>query len=146
VKLEEIEALLHLFERSSLTEMVIEGSGMRLTFKRQDSSPKDALPKEVPSPKLDPGKGEIEEAKKGSRVRSPCVGTFSCRPQPDSAPFVREGDEVKAGDTVAVVSAMKVLTEVKAAEAGVVTQILVKDGQLVEYGQELLVIAPRASP
>jgi acetyl-CoA carboxylase biotin carboxyl carrier protein len=144
VELREIEALLHLFERSSLTEMVIEGSGMRLTFKRQDSSLKEPLPKPG-DPEPTPGKIEAP-VKTGSEgkvvVRSPCVGTFSCRPKLGSEPFVKVGDPVTEEDTLAVVEAMKVLTEVKAAQRGVVEQILVEDGQRVEYGQELVLISP----
>lgn len=148
MELKEIEALLHLFERSSLTEMVIEESGMRLTFKRQEVSPQVLPPEVAPvaPPKRGEAKGGIGESQKDRLVvRSPCVGMFSCRPKPDSDPFVKAGDQVQAGDTVAVVDAMKVLTEVKAAEAGIVKQILVEDGQPVEYGQELMIIAPLSS-
>ena len=146
MELKEVEALLHLFERSSLTEMVIEGSGMRLTFKRRESSPQEATPKGVAEREVGEAKEKIEASPRDMLVvRSPCVGTFSCRPKPDSDPFVRIGGRVNEGDTLAVVEAMKVLTEVKAAEGGIVEQILVEDGQPVEYGQELMVIDPLSS-
>lgn len=141
-----IEALLQLFERSSLTEMVIEESGVRVSFKRQQGAPSEPLPqqREV-GPAVGEAKAEADRIRDDRRVvRSPCVGTFASRPRPDSDAFVKVGDRVKEGDTLAVVEAMKILTEVRAAEAGVVEEILVADGDPVEYGQELIVISSRA--
>ena len=139
-----IEALLQMFERSSLTEMVIEESGVRVSFKRQQGAPSEPLPQQR---EVGPTVGEAKARVRDDRrvVRSPCVGTFASRPRPDSDAFVKVGDRVKEGDTLAVVEAMKMLTEVKAAEAGVVEEILVADGDPVEYGQEMIVISSQAS-
>lgn len=146
MELKDVEALLHLFERSSLTEMVIEGSGMRLTFKRQDSSPKEVTTKTVAEREVGEPKEKIEASRQGKLVvRSPCVGVFWSRPKPGADPFVKIGSRVSEGDTLAVVEAMKVLTEVKATSGGIVDQILVQDGQPVDYGQELMVIDPLSS-
>ena len=190
--LEEIEALLRLFERSSLTEMVVEWGEMRLTFKRQPQ-PELARAQPVLEGKGEgEGEGEVESESESERERereregegealaeepaaavadlpdsrsqfkltqpgeaadtvaaeaedllvvcSPVVGIFRRRPGPDQEPFVEVGDRVREGDILAVVEAMKVLTEVRAAEEGIVEEILVEDGQPVEYGQELMVI------
>lgn len=194
--LEEIEALLRLFERSSLTEMVVEWGEIRLTFKRQPRA--QLAPAEEPEPQPEPQKtqaqaqaravearGEGAEPKvkvdvdtpvadvaaaaeslpgppgttgEGVQIQaqaeaaaeaelvdslvvySPVVGIFRRRPSPDQEPFVEVGDRVREGDILAVVEAMKVLTEVRAAEEGIVEEILVEDGQPVEYGQELMII------
>lgn len=73
-------------------------------------------------------------------VKSPMVGTAYLRPSPDAAPFVEVGAKVKAGDKVLLVEAMKTFNEILAPRDGIVTGILVEDGQPVEYGQPLLVI------
>ena len=73
-------------------------------------------------------------------VKSPMVGTAYLRASPESAPFVEIGAQVKAGDKVILVEAMKTFNEILAPRAGTVTGILVEDGQPVEYGQPLLVI------
>jgi acetyl-CoA carboxylase biotin carboxyl carrier protein len=73
-------------------------------------------------------------------VKSPMVGTVYLRSSADAAPFVEVGAQVKAGDKVLLVEAMKTFNEILAPRAGTVTGILVEDGQPVEYGQPLLVI------
>jgi acetyl-CoA carboxylase biotin carboxyl carrier protein len=73
-------------------------------------------------------------------VKSPMVGTAYLRPAPESPPFVDVGSVVKAGDKILLVEAMKTFNEIIAPKGGTVTQILVGDGQPVEYGQALFVI------
>ncbi len=73
-------------------------------------------------------------------VKSPMVGTAYLRPAPESQPFVDVGSAVKAGDKILLVEAMKTFNEIIAPKGGTVTQILVADGQPVEYGQSLFVI------
>jgi acetyl-CoA carboxylase biotin carboxyl carrier protein len=73
-------------------------------------------------------------------VKSPMVGTAYLRPAPESAPFVEVGSTVKAGEKILLVEAMKTFNEIIAPRGGTVTNILVQDGQPVEYGQALLVI------
>jgi acetyl-CoA carboxylase biotin carboxyl carrier protein len=73
-------------------------------------------------------------------VKSPMVGTAYLRASPESAPFVEVGSIVKAGDKILLVEAMKTFNEIVAPRGGVVTGVLVEDGQPVEYGQPLFVI------
>jgi len=73
-------------------------------------------------------------------VKSPMVGTAYRRPSPDSKAFVEVGSQVKAGDKILLIEAMKTFNDIVAPRAGVVTAILVEDGQPVEYGEPLLVI------
>ena len=74
-------------------------------------------------------------------MKSPMVGTAYLAPEPDAPPFVSVGQKVKAGDTVLIIEAMKVMNPIVAATSGTVTEILVESGQPVEFGQPLLVIA-----
>ena len=76
----------------------------------------------------------------GEVVKSPMVGTFYRAPSPESAPFVEVGSTVKAGDTLCIVEAMKLLNEIEADFAGTVKAILVENGQPVEYGEPLFII------
>jgi acetyl-CoA carboxylase biotin carboxyl carrier protein len=74
-------------------------------------------------------------------MKSPMVGTAYLTPEPDAAPFISVGQQVKAGDTVMIIEAMKVMNPIVAATSGTVTEILVQSGQPVEFDQPLLVIA-----
>jgi acetyl-CoA carboxylase biotin carboxyl carrier protein len=73
-------------------------------------------------------------------VKSPMVGTIYLSPQPDAAPFIKIGDQVREGQTLLIVEAMKVMNHIAAPRAGRVSAIFVADGTPVEYGQPLLVL------
>ncbi|UEM05111.1 acetyl-CoA carboxylase biotin carboxyl carrier protein [Skermanella rosea] len=73
-------------------------------------------------------------------LTSPMVGTAYTSPEPGASPFVRVGDTVKAGQTVLIIEAMKVMNPIKAPKAGTVSQVLVEDAQPVEFGEVLLII------
>lgn len=73
-------------------------------------------------------------------VTSPMVGTAYCQPEPGAPSFVSKGDSVKAGDTLIIIEAMKVMNPIKADKGGTVTQILIESGQPVEFGDVLMVI------
>jgi acetyl-CoA carboxylase biotin carboxyl carrier protein len=79
-------------------------------------------------------------APQGHVVTSPMVGTFYRAPSPGADPFVQVGDTVKEGQTICIIEAMKLLNEIESDQAGVIKEILVENGQAVEYGQPLFVI------
>lgn len=83
----------------------------------------------------------VPAAPQGHVVTSPMVGTFYRAPSPGADPFVQVGDTVKEGQTLCIIEAMKLLNEIESDTAGVVKEILVENGQAVEYGQPLYVIA-----
>ena len=83
---------------------------------------------------------QIAEEKGGNVVKSPLVGTFYAAPSEDAQPFVKVGDTVKKGQTLAIVEAMKLMNEIESEFDGVVTEILVENEDNVEYGQPLFVI------
>lgn len=80
------------------------------------------------------------EAVTGFVVKSPMVGTFYRASGPDSEPFVDLGQKINAGETLCIIEAMKILNEIESEKTGVVRQILVENGQAVEFGQPLFVI------
>ena len=79
-------------------------------------------------------------AETGHLVKSPMVGTFYSASSPDAKPFVQVGSVVKAGETICISEAMKILNEIEADHSGTVTKIMVDNGQGVEYGQPMFVI------
>ena len=98
---------------------------------------------QAPAPALAPAPAAAPAAPAeptGHIVKSPMVGTFYRSSAPGSAPFVEVGSAVKLGDTICIIEAMKLLNEIDADAAGVITQILVENGQPVEFGQPLFVI------
>ena len=73
----------------------------------------------------------------GNIVKSPMVGTFYLRPDPNSAPYVEVGKNVKKGDVLCIIEAMKLMNEIESEFDGTIAEILVKDGEMVEYGKPL---------
>ncbi|MGH8675351.1 MAG: acetyl-CoA carboxylase biotin carboxyl carrier protein [Burkholderiales bacterium] len=84
---------------------------------------------------------EPETAEQGQLVKAPMVGTFYRAASPDAKPFVEVGQAVKKGDTVCIIEAMKLMNEIETDVSGVVKAVLVENGQPVEYGQPLFLIA-----
>ena len=81
------------------------------------------------------------ETQEGHVVKAPMVGTFYRSPSPDAKPFVEVGQAVKEGDTICIIEAMKLMNEIEADASGSVKAILVENGQPVEYGQPLFILA-----
>ena len=92
----------------------------------------------ISSPAVNAGVNDASSA--GHIAKSPMVGTFYRSSTPGGKPFVEVGSVVKQGETICIIEAMKILNEIEADHSGTVTQILVKDGQAVEYGQSIFVI------
>lgn len=79
----------------------------------------------------------VKETLEGNIVKSPMVGTFYLKPAPDAEPYVSIGDKVKKGDTLCIIEAMKLMNEIESEFDGEIKEILVKDGESVEYGKPL---------
>ncbi|ARU05931.1 acetyl-CoA carboxylase, biotin carboxyl carrier protein [Comamonas serinivorans] len=94
----------------------------------------------VAAPAAAPAADAAPAAAAGHEVKSPMVGTFYSAPSPGAKAFVQVGSQVKVGDTLCIIEAMKILNEIEADKAGVVKQVLGDNGQAVEYGQTLFVI------
>ncbi|MGD9739064.1 MAG: acetyl-CoA carboxylase biotin carboxyl carrier protein [Bauldia sp.] len=140
-----IRELARLLTETNLTEIEIENDDLRVRVARQAVTVQAAV---APQPvAMGPGetKAVVSATAEGGgphpgAVPSPMVGTAYRAPDPDARPFVEVGDTVKVGQTVLIVEAMKTMNQIPAPRAGTVTQILVNDGQPVEYGEPLLII------
>ncbi len=86
------------------------------------------------------GAAPAAEAPAGHAVKAPMVGTFYRSASPGAKPFVEIGSQVKEGDTICIIEAMKILNEIEADKSGTIGQILCENGQAVEYGQPLFLI------
>ena len=100
-----------------------------------------ALRPSAPTIALAPPPAESAAAQQGTFISSPFVGTFYSAPSPDSASFVEVGQSVRKGQVVCIVEAMKLMNEIEAEVEGKVVEILVRNGEHVEYGQHLIQLA-----
>jgi acetyl-CoA carboxylase biotin carboxyl carrier protein len=99
-----------------------------------------APPAPVAMPPATVAPAAVVDAVQGHVVKSPMVGTFYRASSPGAKPFVEVGSSIKAGEAICIVEAMKILNEIESDHSGTVTQILVENGQAVEYGQPLFVV------
>src|SRR5690606_19007171 len=104
-------------------------------------------PQSAPKPAAAPAPAPAESkpaapASKGKQVLSPFVGTFYRAPAPGKEPYVKVGQTVKPGQVLCIIEAMKLMNEIEAEFAGRVVEILVEDGQPVEFGEPLFVVEP----
>ena len=139
--LKQIKQLVELVSGSDLTEFTLEEKDFKLKLRRLEAcqapvvaAPMAAVPQAGPAAAPAP---EPPAEVPGKLIKSPMVGTFYAAPSPDSAPFVKVGDSVQPESVVCIIEAMKVMNEIKAELAGNVTEILVNNGDSVEYGQPL---------
>lgn len=86
-----------------------------------------------------PQAAEKEEVS-GEEIKSPMVGTFYSAPSPDAAPYVKEGQEVKQGDVLCIIEAMKIMNKIEAEKAGKIVKVLAKDGDAIQFDQPLFII------
>jgi acetyl-CoA carboxylase biotin carboxyl carrier protein len=133
-----IETLAKIITRLGLSEIEVAQGDLKVRVARQLTAAA-VQPVASAAPISAPAAAPAEVDGPGA-VKSPMVGTAYLRASPEAAPFVEIGSQVKAGDKLLLVEAMKTFNEIVAPRAGTVTSILVEDGQPVEYGQPLFVI------
>ena len=169
MKVEQILQLIDAVSASELTEFKYENDGVKLSLKKTTGKEVTVIPAApvapapipaapipmaapAPTPAATPAAApvgaaetaaaaETPAAPAGNVVKSPLVGTFYAAPAEDAAPFVKVGDSVKEGQVLAIVEAMKLMNEIESDFSGTVTEILVENGQAVEFGQPLFVIS-----
>ena len=150
MKIEEIKTIVKLMSEHDLTEFKIAAEECNLCIRRGCSSPAPVVPQiAAPLPAAPavaaaaPAPAAAAEAPKAApaeTIDSPLVGTFYRAPSPEAQPYAKIGDRVSADTVVGIIEAMKVLNEIKAEKSGVIKEILVENGQPVEYGEALFVI------
>jgi len=131
-----IRELAQLLKETELSEIEIEQDDLRIRVARNLSAPVASVV--VPAPTA--AVALSEPAKNANAVTSPMVGTAYLAPEPGARVFVEVGAEVRQGQTLLIVEAMKTMNAIPAPRAGTVKDILVEDGQPVEYGQPLVVL------
>jgi acetyl-CoA carboxylase biotin carboxyl carrier protein len=139
-----IRKLAKLLKETGLTEIEFETDDARIRVNAGATGTVIAAPAAAAAPApaaaLAPLPASAEAPAVGS-VSSPMVGTVYLSPEPSAATFVKVGDRVAKGQTILIIEAMKVMNPIAAPHAGTVTQVLVQDGQPVEFGEPLMVIA-----
>ena len=165
LKVQEIRELIKLVDGSSIHEFVYEQDGTKIELKKKEAGlqavppviqtetaaekPAPAAVTSEPAPKSPvdaPAKKAPEAAKAAEEtlhsITSPMVGTFYKSPSPDEDAYVKPGSKVGEEDVVCIVEAMKLFNEITAEVKGEIVEVLVEDGQLVEYGQPLFLVKP----
>lgn len=137
-----VETLGEIATRLDLSEVEVVQGDLKIRVARQIAAAPVALaPAQMaqPMPRAEPAAPASVAAHPGTII-SPMVGTAYLRPSPDAARFVETGAQVKAGDKLLLIEAMKTFNEIVAPRAGTLTAVLIEDGQPVEFGQPLVVI------
>jgi acetyl-CoA carboxylase biotin carboxyl carrier protein len=141
-----IRELALLLDETSLTEIEIERAGLRVRVARNVSiaasvpaAASVAASMATPAP-ASASPAAADFSKHPGAVPSPMVGTAYWAPEPGAKPFIEVGSKVSAGQTLLIIEAMKTMNQIPSPRAGTVTQILVEDGQPVEFGEPLVII------
>ncbi|MCY4043451.1 MAG: acetyl-CoA carboxylase biotin carboxyl carrier protein [Cellvibrionales bacterium] len=147
-----VKKLIELLEESNIDELEIKEGEESVRISRNSGTViPQAVNYQVPAvapataPAAAPATAEAPAAPaepqlSGHVVQSPMVGTFYQSPSPDSAPFVKVGQQVNAGDTLCIVEAMKMMNQIKAEKSGTIGEILVSDGEPLEFDQPIMTI------
>src|SRR5438105_11866206 len=145
--LRKLKKLIDLVQESGIAELEITEGEERVKIVKGGAvslvpGPSLPPPAERAEPPVVPAQPAPPEAgQEGHIVKAPMVGTFYRSPSPDAKAFVEVGQAVKEGDTICIIEAMKLMNEIEADASGVVKAILVENGQPVEYGQPLFILA-----
>jgi acetyl-CoA carboxylase biotin carboxyl carrier protein len=168
LKVQEIRELIKLVDQSSIDEFVYENDGSKIKMKKNagatyiqqvNTVPQEAELVSKPQPVLTPAAPSVSVQEVTQEVQavetdkqtdttnlhkivSPMVGTFYASPTPDADVYVKPGSNVSKDSIVCIVEAMKLFNEIEAEVNGEIVEILVKNGQLVEYGQPLFLVKP----
>ncbi|MET0294154.1 MAG: acetyl-CoA carboxylase biotin carboxyl carrier protein [Phenylobacterium sp.] len=138
-----VRKLAEILTDTGLTEIEVEHDGLKVRVARTltvTAQAPAAAPAYAPAAAPAAAPPEAAPARRGDTVKSPMVGTVYLQPQPGADPFVKVGDTITAGQTLMIVEAMKTMNPIPAPKAGKVIEILVQDGQPVEFGEPLIVI------
>lgn len=157
-----VRNLANILNDTDLTEIEVEQDQLRIRVSRNAQLPPQAMM--APMPNMQPAPvtpamtahavapeaatqsapadtaSQPSAAANANAVPSPMVGTAYLAPSPDSAPFVKVGDQIKEGQTLVIIEAMKTMNQIPSPKAGKVVQVLVEDGQPVEFGDPLVIV------
>ena len=158
--LNELRELLEAIDQTDIAELTLKSADFELTLRRgvrpaevvAVSTAPAIAPSPVPtlepaepavtSPTPSPPPPPPSNDRRFAEITSPMVGTFYRAPSPDDPPFVDVGDRIRKGQTVCIIEAMKLMNELETEVAGEIVEILVQNGEPVEYGQLLMRVSP----
>ena len=157
MKIQEIRELIKLIDDSSIDEFEYETEGTKVVLRKNNvvevGAPRAAQPIQIAQPQIPVSAQPEAKSEKAQEVHnepaedpslhkivSPMVGTFYASPNPDSEPYVKVGSKVNKDTVVCIVEAMKLFNEIEADVKGEIVEVLVENGQLVEYGQPLFLV------
>ena len=158
MKLNEIQELIKFVVKSGASEITYEIKGLKLTVKTQGKNGGDqqqhyivqapAAPQQMAAPVATPSKpatkaAPVADDSKFITIKSPMIGTFYRSSSPDKPAFANVGDEIKKGQTICIIEAMKLFNEIEAEFTGKIVKVLVDDTTPVEYDQPLFLIEPK---
>ena len=147
-----VKKLMEMLEESSLAEMEIIEGEESIRLSKSSNIPNQNIVNQVPTNVVSTNAPlqaiseqsvvteKVEEKISGHEIKSPMVGTFYEAPSPGSKPFANIGDTVKAGDTLCIIEAMKMLNQIESEKSGVIKAILAENGQPVEFNQVLFIV------
>jgi acetyl-CoA carboxylase biotin carboxyl carrier protein len=149
INFQELRDLLTAIANTDVTELNLKNAEFELTVKKSPvatAAPSGGVAL-APVPIAPPVNNVVAEVpspidKKWVEIKSPMVGTFYRAPNPEEPPFAAVGDRIASGQTVCIIEAMKLMNELEAEVAGQVMEILVENGQPVEFGQTLMYVNP----
>ncbi|MDQ0161393.1 acetyl-CoA carboxylase biotin carboxyl carrier protein [Bacillus alveayuensis] len=165
LKIQEIREIIKLIDQSSIDEFLYENDGVKVKLRKRGQEGETIVQKVVQEKEVQPvqkvitetpqqaaAPSEKQEAVKEEpknvdtenlhKITSPMVGTFYAAPNPDADPYVKVGSKVEENTVVCIVEAMKLFNEIEADVKGEIVEVLVENGQLVEYGQPLFLVKP----
>lgn len=155
LNIDEIRQLIKLIDESSINEFTYENEGSKVELKKQSGTVQiiqqvAAAPVQAPAPEAQAKQAPVQDApakeeaaKEGGnfhKITSPMVGTFYASSSPEADPYVTVGSKVTESSVVCIVEAMKLFNEIEAEVKGEIVEVLVENGQLVEYGQPLFLV------
>ena len=153
--LRKLKTLIDLVSESNISELEITEADGKVRIVKSDGAPAGvvmapaavpvaapiaAVPVAAAAPAAAPAVAAAPAAETGHTVKSPMVGTFYRASSPNAKPFVEVGQQVKEGEAICIIEAMKIMNEIDADKSGTITKILCENGQPVEFGQALFVI------
>jgi acetyl-CoA carboxylase biotin carboxyl carrier protein len=165
LKMHEMRELIKLVDQSSITDFEYEFEGLKVSLKKNSGNVLTSAPsvqayegtpapeqevKVAPTASVAPVDEQAPAVKTETttdtaglhKIESPMVGTFYSAPSPDADAYVKAGDKVNDSTVVCIVEAMKLMNEIEAEVRGEIVEVLVENGQLVEYGQALFLVKP----
>ena len=150
MKIKEIQDIINFIKKSDLDDVSIETENYKIRVKKNNGNyTTTELPKEVKvsAPQSQQEVKKVEEKKESTSsnnliIKSPMIGTFYRSPNPESDPFVSEGDTIKVGQTICIVEAMKLFNDIESEVSGKIVKILVDDNSPIEFDQPLFEVEP----